>query len=339
MINAKFKEIAVNALLENVEINAETVVIKPNAKLANVKAKAKCFSVGHDTKINDSVIMTSGDATIGDYVQVKEGSALNAFKGIKVGNNTLIDRGVIVAGLQSERSYFEIGSRCVVLHHTYINTTREVIIGNNVGIGGYCMIFTHGVWQNTLKGYPFQFGKVEIKDDAWLPWHVFVMPGVTVGRGSTIAGASVVTENIPDYSLAAGVPAKVIRSTNYPKALSLAEKDSLAKEILEDFRGYYREYIGDKSIALQEKSNGMTILGSNAGNLVYFKEVDERVLDDPAVKALGNFNVVSFVVPDKTRQETGWIEMESETCSSQLNKLALEFAAFVRRYGIRLVSS
>jgi len=338
VINAKFKQIAENALLENVEINAETVIIKPNAKLANIKAKAKCFSVGHDTKINDSVIMTSGDATIGDLVQIKEGSALNAFKGIKVGNNTLIDRGVIVAGIQSEKSYFEIGSRCVILHHTYINTTREVIIGNNVGIGGYCMIFTHGVWQNALKGYPFQFGKVEIKDDAWLPWHVFVMPGVTVGKGSTIAGASVVTENIPDYSLAAGVPAKVIRSTNYPKALNLDEKDNLTGKILEDFRGYFKDFIGNKSIAL-ETSNRTVILKSDAGNLLYVKQVGKQDLDDPNVKALNDFDIVSFVVPDAIRREHEWIEIDTETSSPQLNKLALEFAAFIRRYGIRLITS
>jgi len=144
MINAKLKEIAKNVFLENVDITADKVVIKNNARLTNVKVKAKDFLVGHDTKINDSIILTSGDAAIGDFVQIKEGSALNAFRGIKVGDSTLIDRGVIVAGIQSEKSCLEIGSRCVVLHHTYINTTREVIIGNNVGIGGYCMIFTHG---------------------------------------------------------------------------------------------------------------------------------------------------------------------------------------------------
>ena len=339
MINAKFKEIADNALLDNVEINAETVIIKPNAKLANLKAKAKCFSVGHDTKINDSVIMTSGDAIIGDLVQIKEGSALNAFRGIEVGNNTLIDRGVIVAGIQSERSYFKIGSRCVILHHTYINTTREVIIGNNVGIGGYCMIFTHGVWQNALKGYPFQFGKVEIKDDAWLPWHVFVMPSVTVGKGSTIAGASVVTESIPDYSLAAGVPAKVIRSANYPKALSLDEKDNLAMEILEDFRGYFEDFVGNKSIARLETSNRAMILKSDIGNLLYVKRVDRKILDDPNVKELDDFDIVSFIVPNAIKRKHEWIEIESETSSSRLNRLALEFAAFIRRYGIRLIIS
>jgi acetyltransferase-like isoleucine patch superfamily enzyme len=338
VIDAKFREIAENALLKNVEINAESVTIKSNAKLTNVKVKAKCFFVGHDTKISDSVIMTSGDAIIGDFVQIKEGSALNAFKGIRVGSSTLVDRGVVVAGVQSEKSYFEIGSRCVILHHTYINTTREVIVGSNVGIGGFCMIFTHGVWQNALKGYPYQFGKVEIKDDAWLPWHVFVMPGVTIGKGSTIAGASVVTRNIPDYSLAAGVPAKVIRGANYPKALSLDEKDSLTRQILEDFRGYFEGFIGDKSIALLETPSRAIILKSDIGNLLYVKQVGKRVLDDPKLKALNDLDIVSFTVPSAIRSRYMWIELESETRSSQLNKLALEFVAFIRRYGIRLIT-
>lgn len=337
MIIARLKEIAKSASLENVNITADIVRIKANARITDVKVEAKSFMVGRHTKINNSIIKTGGDALIGDFAQIKEGSVLNAFKGIKVGDNTLIDRGVIAAGMQSEESYLEIGSRCVVLHHTYVNTTREVIIGNNVGIGGYCMIFTHGVWQNVFKGYPFQFGKVEIKDDAWLPWHVFVMPGVTIGKGSTIAGASVVTRDVPDFSLVAGVPAKVIRSTDYPKTLSLEEKDKLAKEILKDFRKYFEEYIGNKSITLEETSDEAIIIKSNIGNLIYSKEIEEELTKSLGTKALKTFCIVSFTVPKALRRKYSWIEMESERNSSNLNELAREFAAFIRRYGVRLL--
>jgi hypothetical protein len=144
-------------------------------------------------------------------VEIKEDSVLKAFKGVKVGNATIIDRGVIIGGLQSEHSYFEIGDRGVILHHTYINTAREVTVGNNVGIGGYCMIFTHGVWQNAFKGYPLQFGRVQILDNVWLAWHVFVMPNISIGEGTTVAGGAVVTKDLPAHCLAAGVPAKIIR--------------------------------------------------------------------------------------------------------------------------------
>lgn len=336
MIAAKSKKISENASLENVNIKADTLVIEDGSKLTNVRAEAKNLFVGHDTVINDSIMISKRDIRIGDHVQIKEGSAMNAFKGIKVGNDTLIDRGVVAAGMQSEKSYFEIGSRCVALHHTYINTTREVLIGNNVGIGGYCMIFTHGVWQNVFKGYPFQYGKVEIRDDAWLPWHVFVMPGVTIGKGSTIAGGSVVTESVPDYTLVAGVPAKVIRTGNYPKALSSENKNKLAIEVLQDFQRYMEEFIGNKSVTLTNVSEGGALIKSNIGSLVYSNEFDMRLTRNPEFKSMDDLCIVCFNVPDSVRKYHEWIELESETGSPNLNKLATEFATFIRRYGVRL---
>jgi acetyltransferase-like isoleucine patch superfamily enzyme len=337
MIEAKSKRIAESASLENVNIKADTLVVEDGAKLTNVRAEVENLFIGHDTVINDSIMISKSDVRIGHHVRIKEGSALNAFKGIKVGNDTLIDRGVIAAGMQSEKSYFEIGSRCVALHHTYINTTREVIIGNNVGIGGYCMIFTHGVWQNAFRGYPFQYGRVEIRDDAWLPWHVFVMPGVTIGKGSTIAGGSVVTESVPDYTLVAGVPAKVIRSGNYPKALSSENKNKLAMEVLQDFQRYMEEFIGNKSVILKKVSEGAALVKSDIGNLVYHNEFDMQLMRNPEIKSVDNICVICFNVPNSVRKEHDWIELESETGSSNLNKLATEFVTFIRRYGVRLL--
>ena len=100
---------------------------------------------------------------------------------------------------------------------------------------------------------------------------------------------------MPHYSLVAGVPAKVIRSTNYPKALGLEEKDKLAKEILEDFRRYLEEYIGNKTIILKETSNGTVIIKSDIGNLVYSKEVNEHSVENPDIRALRDFCIVSFI--------------------------------------------
>ncbi len=59
---------------------------------------------------------------------------------------------------------------------------------------------------------------VVIEDDAWLGAEVFVIPGVTIGRGSVIAARSVVTSDIPPMVLAAGVPAKVVRELRVEKS-------------------------------------------------------------------------------------------------------------------------
>jgi acetyltransferase-like isoleucine patch superfamily enzyme len=335
-INARVKEVSESALLENVEIEADKVLIGNDVSLKNVDVKADSFSVGEKTSINDSILRSNGAIEIGRAVQIKEESVLKAFRGIKVGDRTIIDRGVIVGGLQSEKSFLEVGSRCVVLHHTYINTTREVVIGNNTGIGGYCMIFTHGVWQNAFKGYPFQFGRVEIKDDAWLPWHVFVMPSVSIGKGATIAGGSVVTGDIPDYCLAGGVPAKIIRKDNYPKQLNLDEKNNLAKEILQDFESYFSNFVGNDSIKLKELAEGVLLFTSNIGNVVYGTEVKMETVSSPELASLCSFDIVAFTISQEIKDKKCWIEIETETKSANLNQLSAELAQFLRRYGVRV---
>ena len=335
-MESETRKIADSAVLKNCDIKSKRVVVDEGARLENVHVESDSFSVGRETRINDSILLSNGPVEIGKLVQIKEETVLKAFRGVKVGDRTIIDRGVVVAGLQSEQSYFEVGSRCVILHHSYINTAREVIIGNNVGIGGYCLIFTHGVWQNAFRGYPFQFGKVEIKDDVWLPWHVFVMPGVTIGRGTTIAGGSVVTKDIPEHCLAGGVPAKVIRGENYPQEPSLADKNNLAKSVLKDFVNYVKGFVGDKSVSLTEMGDDKIVLTSNLGNLVYVKEL----ADDQSLASLQlptSFDIVSFRVPSSFKKSGSWIELDTETRSKEMNKLACEFAQFIGRYGVRLV--
>ena len=337
MIKSKVKDIAKTATLENVKITANKVIVGEGVKLKNVHVEASSLVVGRDSSINDAILLSNGTIEIGKLVQIKEESVLKAFKRVKIGDRTIIGRGVVVAGLQSERSCFEVGSRCVVLHHTYINNVWEVIIGNNVGIGGYCMIFTHGVWQNVFKGYPYKFGKVEIKDDAWLPWHVFVMPGVTIGKGATIAGGSVVTRDIPDYCLAAGVPAKIIRQENYPAQLINEEKNTLAKTVLRDFEGYFRNFIGNKSIRLNELSEGATIVSSDVGNFVYASKAEPEQLNDPDLTSLKRFDIVSFTIPQALKDQHRWVELDTETRSPIVSKLTNEFVQFLRRYGVRVI--
>jgi serine acetyltransferase len=52
---------------------------------------------------------------------------------------------------------------------------------------------------------------VIINEDVWAGINVTVMPGVEIGRGTTIAASSVVTKSIPPYCICAGVPAKFIK--------------------------------------------------------------------------------------------------------------------------------
>ena len=53
--------------------------------------------------------------------------------------------------------------------------------------------------------------KVVIGDDVWIGRRVIILPGITVGKGSIIGAGAVVTKDVPEYAVVAGVPAKVIK--------------------------------------------------------------------------------------------------------------------------------
>ncbi|MEZ5199001.1 MAG: acyltransferase [Bacteroidales bacterium] len=93
-------------------------------------------------------------------------------------------------------------------------------IGKGVAITTGVMILCH---QRDLTNYrpgmfamhcPFKEGRVIIKDGAHIGIGAILMPGVTIGEGAVIGAGAVVTKDIPPYTVATGVPAKVIKSFN-----------------------------------------------------------------------------------------------------------------------------
>ena len=93
-----------------------------------------------------------------------------------------------------------------------------VHIGDNVWITAGVMILRH---QRDLTKYkidtpvmdcPLKVKSVHIKNGAHIGIGAIIMPGVTIGVGSVIGAGSLVTKSIPNYSVAVGIPAKVIRT-------------------------------------------------------------------------------------------------------------------------------
>lgn len=93
-----------------------------------------------------------------------------------------------------------------------------ITIGANVWVTRGVMILCH---QRDLNEYevdkpvmdcPLVYKPVVINDGAHIGIGSIIMPGVTIGKGAVIGAGSVVTRDVPDYSIAVGVPAKVIKS-------------------------------------------------------------------------------------------------------------------------------
>ncbi len=328
------EKIAKSANVDNCNIKARKITIGEDVVLKNVRVEAEEFIVDKNTKINDSILLSNGKVQIGKYVQIKENSVLKAFRGVKVGTRTVIDRGVIIAGIQSEKSYFEIGTFSNILHHSYVNPVREIIIGNKVGIGGYCLIFTHGVWQNAFKGYPYQYGKVEIRDEAWLAWHVFVGPGVTLGKGVTCAGGTVIWKDVPDYCLVAGDPAKIIHRNWLVKGRKNESKHKLLLKVIEEFNDYFREFVGNESIQITNINEEILKIDTNIGKLIYISDNFEENLKKLNEK---KFDIISLQIPEYIKSKYNWIEIDTELKSETNNELSLEFIEYLRRYGVKIL--
>jgi acetyltransferase-like isoleucine patch superfamily enzyme len=176
--------------------------------------------------------------------------------------STICSRVEIAGDAADPRSHLYLGPASWILPHCYVNVARPIRFGRNVGVGGGSYLFTHGMWLSKLDGYPVAYGPITIKDDVWLPWGCFIMPGVTIESGVVVGACAVVTKDLAEGVLAAGVPAKVVRDRARID-LSKAERLAIIAEItialaerrgethrVEVADGFSRHYIGDKLVVL-----------------------------------------------------------------------------------------
>lgn len=122
-------------------------------------------------------------------------------------------------------AFVRAGAR--ILKHSYINGGR---IHSGVYIGRYCSmgydvvigtghhdlnLLSTSSWFDSLVGSTVKFAEpdvlVRIKNDVWVGDGVTILNGVTIGNGVAIGAGAVVTGDLPDYCIAVGVPAKVLR--------------------------------------------------------------------------------------------------------------------------------
>jgi len=109
-----------------------------------------------------------------------------------------------------------IGAHAFIGMGTFVQVFDAVSIGRYALIGPYCYIVSAN-HQFDRRDAPIQqqgfaTAPVTIGEDAWLGTHVVVMPGVSIGKGAIIGAGSVVTRNVPEYEIWAGVPARFVKN-------------------------------------------------------------------------------------------------------------------------------
>lgn len=104
-----------------------------------------------------------------------------------------------------------IGNRVLLNAGVKIECCQEIIIGDYCLIGDGVQIHDTN-YHEVDEGGGVSRGSIVIGRNVWLGRDVMVMPGVTIGDHTVVAARSVVTKSLPAKTLAAGVPAKVVRS-------------------------------------------------------------------------------------------------------------------------------
>ncbi|ROV91922.1 hypothetical protein VPNG_09753 [Cytospora leucostoma] len=110
-----------------------------------------------------------------------------------------------------------------------------VEIGDRVLFGPFVSIFaaTHETDVQSRRDGVEYAKPVKIGDDCWVGGNTTIMPGVTIGKGCTIAAGSIVTKDIPDFSVAMGTPARVVKKVDPVPDLGATESSTTVKGVPE----------------------------------------------------------------------------------------------------------
>ncbi len=284
------------------------------------------IKIGKKVNIGPFAYISANEVNISDSSKIKALSVVSATK-IILGKYTHISPLTIINGEHTENAIFKVGDHSRFFPFCWIDTGEGVDIGNNVGIGGHTLIFTHGVWSDYLDGGPISYGPVKIEDNVWLPWRVFIMPNVTIGKNAIIGANSTVTKSVAANVVAAGSPAKKVKENAIDK-LSKEEKTDRALHILAE----YSKYLSFKS-GMQNKIEGnQLVIGSN-----------KIIIDE--IEGVNRQDIIFLV--NKTISETEITKLKAQGISivfhtnksviiASKNPICSDFIEFLRRYGIRL---
>lgn len=125
----------------------------------------------------------------GRDVNIEKGASFSSGRGISIGSGS------------------GVGVNCKI--NGPLEIGEKVMMGPDVAI----LTHSHNIDRTDIPmaDQGASVSKVTIGNDVWIGMRSIIMPGVTIGNGAVIGAGAVVTKDVPDYAIAGGVPAKVIK--------------------------------------------------------------------------------------------------------------------------------
>ena len=285
--------------------------------------------IGENTSIGFGTVIRAKRLCIGRYVQIGSATFIDTTN-VEIGDDSKIKEKVLIGGIKWPESSIVIGKRVTININSFLNPTKPIIIGDDTGIGGHCLLFTHGSWLSELDGFPVVFKPITIGKKVWLPWRVFIMPGVTIGNNVVIGADSLVNHNFPSNTLIAGSPAKIIME-NFPKKISNKDRYAIITRILEGFM----ENLKSEGVDITKSTEGKDIhLNFNFGNkiptkIIYFSKIPNS---EPIISKDSLF-VIDFEEEYDFEHKVVFNLVKKTRLGS--NEIAEAFIKYLSNYGIR----
>ncbi len=156
-------------------------------------------------------IVLGDNVAIDDYVML-DGCA-EGNPSIRLGDNTIISKGCVI---QAKTGSLDIGKYCDIGAHTILTSVSGITLAPSVLIAGNCYIggaryHLDDIERPIMTQGIYSRGPVTIGEGAWIGASATILDGVSIGRGCVVGAGSVVTTDIPDNSIVAGIPARVIK--------------------------------------------------------------------------------------------------------------------------------
>jgi acetyltransferase-like isoleucine patch superfamily enzyme len=153
---------------------------------------------------------------IGENVVFENGVLVFHPENIELGNNIYVGHNSILKGYY--KNLLSIGDNTWIGQNCFFHSAGGINIGQNVGIAPFVKILTsrhrEEGREKPILFSEIEFGQVIIDDDSDIGIGAIILPDVRIGKGVQIGAGAVVTKDIPAYSIAAGVPARVVKVRN-----------------------------------------------------------------------------------------------------------------------------
>lgn len=185
--------------------------------LARLAARSWMALSASPTKHSEAVISQVGFDGISELLAIARGNAaadLLRQYGAHVGARPMIYPGLTMHNADNGFENLTVGDGCHIGRQVLIDLADHVTLGDRVTLAMRCMLLTHfhaGESLSLFAASAQHTAPVVIKHDAYVGAGAILLPGVTIGSGSLIGAGAVVTRDVADGVMVAGIPARPIK--------------------------------------------------------------------------------------------------------------------------------